>query len=331
MGKGGGKGRSKGGGSVGGGEIFVCDYCNEFEGNYAVVASHEKACKRLFDQLCQRAGTYDDGRQANTRSTIGDAEREEAALPTAKEKRAAAKKQQREVMGLETAEERLDDFERAHLERSKRGREERPDAASAAPATGPSAAAAQSTCDASPSGDAPSLDGPLSKAQRRKSAKRKRKEAASGAAADGATDAAVDRAPFAKPVKVAKVGGAVADAKPAKMASAKTAARESVLRKGVRILDLAAGSGPVVQDRARVKVKYVGRLESSSGDVFDRGTIAFRLGKGEVILGWDVGIQGMRVGSKRRITVPPAAGYGKTAAGKIPPNSTLCFDVAVLP
>ena len=69
---------------------------------------------------------------------------------------------------------------------------------------------------------------------------------------------------------------------------------------------------------------------SPSGAVFDQGTISFRLGKGEVIKGWDIGVQGMRAGSKRRITVPPAAGYGKAAVAKIPPNSTLCFDVAVV-
>ena len=87
---------------------------------------------------------------------------------------------------------------------------------------------------------------------------------------------------------------------------------------------------PIVQDRKRVKVSYVGRLNNNSGAIFDQGTISFRLGRGEVIDGWDIGVQGMRQGSRRRITVPPAAGYGRQAAGKIPPNSTLCFDVSVL-
>ena len=64
-------------------------------------------------------------------------------------------------------------------------------------------------------------------------------------------------------------------------------------------------------------------------------SIQFILGKqpaGQFPPSWDVGLQGMCVGGQRRITVPPAAGYGKAATpgGKIPPNSTLCFDVAVL-
>ena len=102
------------------------------------------------------------------------------------------------------------------------------------------------------------------------------------------------------------------------------------LRKGVCIVEMGKGSGPAVQDRKRVKVSYVGRLGSSGGTVFDKGTISFRLGRGEVIAGWDIGVQGMRVGGKRRITVPPAAGYGSKKSGDIPPNSTLCFDVSVL-
>lgn len=105
---------------------------------------------------------------------------------------------------------------------------------------------------------------------------------------------------------------------------------EQTLAMGVRVLDKARGDGPVVRDRLKIKVAYVGRL-SSTGAVFDKGSIAFRLGRGEVIKGWDIGCQGMRVGGKRRITVPPKAGYGREGAGEdIPPHSTLIFDVTVL-
>lgn len=76
---------------------------------------------------------------------------------------------------------------------------------------------------------------------------------------------------------------------------------------------------------------YEGRLKSNN-KVFDSSKsgqgFSFNLGRGEVIRGWDLGVAGMKVGSKRRITCPPAMAYGaKGSPPVIPANSTLIFDV----
>jgi FKBP-type peptidyl-prolyl cis-trans isomerase len=84
-----------------------------------------------------------------------------------------------------------------------------------------------------------------------------------------------------------------------------------------------------------VKVHYVGTLKS--GEEFDASKkhgnepFQFDLGKGRVIKGWDEGVAGMKVGGKRKLTIPPHLGYGARGAGaKIPPNSTLVFEVELV-
>ncbi|CAH9059710.1 unnamed protein product [Cuscuta epithymum] len=84
----------------------------------------------------------------------------------------------------------------------------------------------------------------------------------------------------------------------------------------------------------KVSVRYIGKLKKN-GKIFDsnigKAPFKFRLGIGEVIKGWDVGVTGMRVGDKRRLTIPPAMGYGEKGAGAvIPPNSWLLFDVELI-
>ncbi len=93
------------------------------------------------------------------------------------------------------------------------------------------------------------------------------------------------------------------------------------------------GKGDGAQVGKSVSVNYTGKLKD--GTVFDssiqRGVpFTFILGRGQVIKGWDAGLQGMKVGEKRKLTIPPGLAYGDRATGKIPPNSTLIFDVEMV-
>ena len=89
------------------------------------------------------------------------------------------------------------------------------------------------------------------------------------------------------------------------------------LRKGVQMRDLKIGKGPMVQHRKKCRVRYVLRSKSHiSGKILDSSqNFAFRLGKGEVISGWDIGMESMKVGGVRRLIVPPQAGYGNKDIG----------------
>ena len=103
---------------------------------------------------------------------------------------------------------------------------------------------------------------------------------------------------------------------------------------GLIIDDLVAGDGAVAAAGQSVTVHYTGWL--TNGTKFDsskdRGDpFVFDLGEGNVIKGWDEGVQGMKVGGKRKLTIPPALGYGaRGAGGVIPPNATLVFEVELL-
>ncbi|XP_012257094.2 46 kDa FK506-binding nuclear protein [Athalia rosae] len=99
---------------------------------------------------------------------------------------------------------------------------------------------------------------------------------------------------------------------------------------GVKIEDLQVGTGAVAKAGKHLAVYYIGRLQNGKKfDAVSRGDgFKFRIGKNEVIQGWDVGITGMKVGGKRRITIPPALAYGARGSPPvIPPNSTLVFEV----
>lgn len=101
---------------------------------------------------------------------------------------------------------------------------------------------------------------------------------------------------------------------------------------GVKMTDLKIGTGPTAQSGQRASVMYAGRL-LSNGKQFDasKKPFKFRLGAGEVIKGWDIGVVGMRVGGKRNLVIPPEKGYGRNGAPPtIPGNATLVFDVTLL-
>jgi FK506-binding nuclear protein len=93
------------------------------------------------------------------------------------------------------------------------------------------------------------------------------------------------------------------------------------VKQGVQVLDVKTGTGAVAKRGARVKVRYVGSLKN--GHVFDKGDIGFKLGAGEVIKGWDIGVEGMKVEGERKLMIPANLAYGKQRAGEIPPNSDL--------
>lgn len=103
---------------------------------------------------------------------------------------------------------------------------------------------------------------------------------------------------------------------------------------GLQYRDIKAGTGKPVKKGRKLQMRYIGRL-CSNGKVFDSNLkgqpFTFRLGAGEVIKGWDMGLEGMKVGGKRILKLPSKLAYGKSGAGRdIPPNADLEFVVEVM-
>lgn len=103
---------------------------------------------------------------------------------------------------------------------------------------------------------------------------------------------------------------------------------------GMKVEILQQGSGTEAKANDYITVDYVGTLENGQkfDSSIDRGVpLQFYLGQGQVIKGWDLGVAGMKIGEKRRLTIPSELGYGATGYPPvIPPNATLIFEVTLL-
>ena len=117
-------------------------------------------------------------------------------------------------------------------------------------------------------------------------------------------------------------------------ACAQAAPKEVTTPSGLKYTDLVVGTGAQPKAGQTVMVHYTGWL--TNGQKFDSSKdrnqpFSFTLGKQQVIAGWDEGLSTMKVGGKRRLTIPPDLGYGARGAGNvIPPNATLIFEVELL-
>jgi FKBP-type peptidyl-prolyl cis-trans isomerase len=132
------------------------------------------------------------------------------------------------------------------------------------------------------------------------------------------------------------IGQSAKKAAPAHAASSgptKVTGAPTTTPSGLQYWDIKVGAGPKAIPGETVRVHYTGWL--TNGKKFDSSIggqpYKFDLGRGQVIKGWDEGVAGMHVGGKRQLRIPPDLAYGNSgAAGVIPPNATLVFDVQLV-
>merc|ERR1711939_501251 len=177
---------------------------------------------------------------------------------------------------------------------------------------------------AAPAAEATADKSKLSKNQLKKLAKKE---------ADAAkVEAPASKAAAAAPAKKEEEAATAKPAAAATTAAKKAPSKKQTLPSGLVIEDNKVGSGPAATSGKRLQMRYIGRLQN--GKIFDQNTkgapFSFKLGKGEVIKGWDEGLAGMQVGGERRLVIPANLAYGKQAIAGIPANSTLTFEVKLL-
>ncbi|KAI3401654.1 hypothetical protein diail_9318 [Diaporthe ilicicola] len=161
----------------------------------------------------------------------------------------------------------------------------------------------------------------------KKQAKKLKNNEGKAVAAEKETPKSEKKVQFAKNLEQGPTGS------PAAEKGKKAAATGGVkVVQGVKIDDRKAGAGRTAKSGDKVGMRYIGKLDN--GKVFDSNKkgapFSFKLGKGEVIKGWDIGVAGMAVGGERRLTIPAHLAYGSKGVPGIPPNSTLTFDVKLL-
>lgn len=117
-------------------------------------------------------------------------------------------------------------------------------------------------------------------------------------------------------------------------ASLSTASQNQREIQAMKVEILQQGTGNTAKSGDRITVNYVGTLEDGTkfDSSIDRGQpFTFTLGQKSVIRGWELGVEGMKVGEKRKLTIPPKLAYGEQGAGGvIPPNATLIFEIDLL-
>ncbi|PKS07937.1 hypothetical protein jhhlp_006548 [Lomentospora prolificans] len=176
--------------------------------------------------------------------------------------------------------------------------------------------------------EAEDLDAMIASSKDKKSKKLKNNKGEAIASEEKKKDAKGDKkVQFAKQLEQGPTGSAGKE-----KAAEKPATKSVRVVQGVTIDDRKVGTGRGAKNGDTVGMRYIGKLQN--GKQFDANKkgkpFTFKLGKGEVIKGWDVGVLGMAIGGERRLTIPANMAYGNKALDGIPANSTLIFDIKLL-